>query len=129
MNRLPLLLTLFASSCVANTVHEQDEQLLGWTNEFVMEDGEHATAFYMDHERFIAPYFSTEYKTDTLTVSTLMEVNSCAEIVADIKVSNDTLFLSAKRVSSEACASVTFNKLTYVVHNPANTEFVIISGQ
>jgi hypothetical protein len=94
-----------------------------------MQDGEHANGYYQNHKNFIEYYFSAEYKTDTLKITTLIEINSCAEIVADIEISNDTLYLLTKNIGNVACASVTFNKFTYVIHNLSNEEFVIISEE
>ncbi|NVK29057.1 MAG: hypothetical protein HWE14_13470 [Flavobacteriia bacterium] len=103
------------------------DQLIDWSTEIVMEDGEHADGYYNNHLDFIKPHFSTEYQRNTLTVTTLIEINSCAETVPDIRISNDTLYLLTRQISDEACASVTFNKFTYVIHNPENKRFTIES--
>ena len=114
---------------ISSCSYKQDERLLDWSSEFVMQDDGDAEGYYQNHIKFIEPYFSSEYKADTLKVTTLIEINSCAEIIADIKISNDTLYLLTKNIGNVACASVTFNKFTYVIHNISNEKFVIISEE
>ena len=92
-----------------------------------MQDGAAADGYYTDHENFIQSYFSADYKQDTLILTTLHGINSCAEIVADIEIVNDTLYLLSQDIGDVACASVTFNKFTYIVYNPDNTKYKIIS--
>lgn len=127
MRNLILIVILFIASCSNEKTNQQDDRLLDWKSEFVMEDGEDVNSYYNDYENFIKPYFSTDYKIDTLIVTTLIEINSCAEIVADIKISNDTLYLLTKNIGDFACTSVNFNKFTYTIYNPENKRFTIIS--
>lgn len=127
LRHLTFILTLLVASCTSDRTYNQDDRLLDWTSEFVMEDGEQADGYYQDHDNFIKSYFTTHYKVDTLIVTTLIEINSCAEIIADVKISNDTLYLLTKDIGDVACASVIFNKFTYIIHNPNNKRFIIKS--
>ena len=104
-----------------------NDSLIDWSSEFVMNDGERATPYYLDHENFVKPYFSVTYKKDTLIATTLQEVNSCGKIVADIEIINDTIRLSTNQSSEIACTSVKFEKFTYIINNPSNKKFVVKS--
>ena len=127
LKNLIIILTLLVASCSADKNYKQDDRLIAASSEFIMEDGEHATPYYMNHENFIEPYFSVDYKTDTLSVTTIKEVNCCGETVADIKTSNDTLYLMTRHISDEACTCVEFRKYTYTIHNKDNKKFIIKS--
>lgn len=105
----------------------QTTPLVDWSSEFVMEDGPQADGYYQDHDNFIKPYFSSEYKKDTLVVTTLIEINACAETDAAIKISSDTLYLMTTNIDSESCSSTVFSKFTYTIYNPENRVFVIVS--
>lgn len=120
-------MTLLVISCSRNKVPKQNPVLLNWTSEFVMDDGEQANGYYHNHENFIKPYFSAVYKTDTLTTTTLREVNCCGKTVGEIKMAGDTIYLFTRHTSDVACTCVEFRKYTYVIHNPENKEFMIKS--
>lgn|SRR5690606_2357654 len=89
--------------------------LVSWSSKLIMDDGEVASAYYEDRENFIEPFLSATYSGDTLTVTTLHEINGCAEIIGDIKFGKDTLYLLTKIVSDEVCTSVKFNLFEYVI--------------
>lgn len=121
------MILLIASCSGEKKSYKQDDRLISATSEFIMKDGEDATPYYMNHVNFIEPYFSIDYKIDTLSVTTIMEVNCCGKTVADIRISNDTLYLMTRHVSDEACTCVEFRKYTYTIHNTENKEFIIKS--
>ena len=126
MRYFSLIIILLICSCT-NSAYQQHDRLLNWEHELVMEDGAGADGYYTDHKNFIQWYFSADYKQDTLIVTMLHEINSCAEIVADIKIVDDTLYLLSQDIGDVACASVTFDKFTYIVYNPDNMKYKIIS--
>ncbi len=127
MRKLTFILILLIVSCKDEKTVKQDDRLVYWKSDFIMEDGEQVDGFFKDHENFIKPYFSTKYKNDTLTVTTLMRINCCGNTIADIRTSNDTLYLLTRQISNEACACVDYYKFTYIIHNPGNREFIIQS--
>lgn len=90
-----------------------------------MDDGETASAYYGDRDNFIKPFLSTAYSGDTLTVTTLHEINSCAETFGDIKFSNDTLYLLTKIVSDEVCTSVKFHQFEYVIVKASIGDYLV----
>ena len=108
--------TIVCSSCLRSAKKDDRKGgLISCESEFVIEDGEHATSYYENRENFIQPYTNASYSGDTLRAETLHEVNSCAETIGEIRYSNDTLYLSTKRISNEVCASVEFHRFNYTV--------------
>jgi hypothetical protein len=91
-----------------------------------MGDGDHATAYYVDRNRFIKPYLSKSYIGDTLHVTTLHEVNSCARTIGKVKFSNDTLYLLTERQGDVVCTSVEFRKFSYTIKRNEIDKFQIV---
>ncbi len=92
-----------------------------------MQDGEQANGYYENRNVFIKPYCERMYiGSDTLSVKTLHEINSCAKTIGDIRFSNDTLYLSTKIVSNEVCSSVEFHQFKYVITRKNIKEYTIV---
>jgi hypothetical protein len=91
------------------------ECLISFKSEFVMEDGSEVDGYYNNRSLFIEPYTSYALNDDTLHVTTLYEVNSCAETVGRIRFSNDSLFLFVEQMGNVACTSIEFRKFDYVI--------------
>ena len=127
-NSLILIVTFFLS-CSQTRRFRTHESLISVEKVFVMEDGEHASGYYTDHENFIKPYFSEKQFGDTLVLTTLKKINACGKTIGDIRISKDTLFLESKMISDEACTSVTFTKFTYRIENPTKQKYIIKSLQ
>lgn len=100
--------------------------LISFKSEFVMEDGAEVDGYYEDRNSFILPYISRAFNQDTLHVSTLHEVNSCAETVGRIRFSNDSLFLLVEQVGSEPCTSIEFRKYHYVIVKKGIKDYTIV---
>jgi hypothetical protein len=127
-NSLILIVAIFFS-CSQTSRLRTHENLISVENVLVMEDGDHASGYYTDHENFIKSYISEKQSGDTLIVTTLKEINACGKTVGDIRISKDTLFLETKNVSDESCASVTFNKFTYRIENSTKQKYIVKSSK
>lgn len=100
--------------------------LIFYKSEFVMEDGPEVDGYYENRNMFILPYTSCAFNQDTLNVSTLYEVNSCAETIGRIRFSNDSLFLLVEQIGSEACTSIEFRKYYYVIVKKGIKDYIIV---
>ena len=121
---------LFCSMIVifgcSSNLKPKESSLLESSSEFIMEDGDESTGYYMNREKFITPYKSyTLLGTDTLLVSTLHQVNACEERGGDVLFKGDTLFLETKSVSGNPCASVIFKKYSYKIFKKGISKFYV----
>ena len=91
-----------------------------------MNDGTHADEYYENRESYIQAFSRITYSGDTLRAETLHEINACAETVCDFKVSNDTLFLTTRRVEDVVCASVKFHRFKYTIVMPNVDHYVVM---
>ena len=91
-----------------------------------MDDGDSADPYYSNPQRFKKPYITTLYTGDTLKVSTIHEVNKCAETVGKIKFSNDSLHLLTEDVGDIQCTAVEFRKFTYTIVKSDIEKYTIV---
>lgn len=122
-SRFLIFIILGFFSC--SGIRETHERLLSWKSQYIMEGSEEADGYFDDYENFIRPNYSENQVGDTLILSTLIPVNACGEIVANIRFSGDTLFLGAKYVGGNKCMSYSFNKFTFSVSNPEKVKYII----
>lgn len=115
------------SSSLTKSVEKYDvKSLVSFKSEFVMEDGSEADGYYENRNSFISPYKSYLYNKDTLFVSTLHEVNSCAETVGRIHYSYDSLYLHVEQIGEIACTSTEFRKYYYVIVKENIKKYIIV---
>ena len=128
---LTLTFGLFSCSNLTNKNQNEKtkthERLIDCKTKYVMEDGEEADGYHEDYKNFIKDYYSEEQNGDTLTVTTLIEVNACGKTIGDIEFSGDTLFLKTRQIADEVCASTMFEKFTYRIHNADKKKYEIQS--
>lgn len=120
-----LSMILLFSSCKEKI--KQHNQLVGWSRQFVAEGGPGMNDFYNDHAVFIKQYFTNDTHGDTLIVTTLKEVNACGNAIANITISNDSIYLLTNELSDILCTSSSFNTYTYKIYNPEKKQYVIVS--
>ncbi len=139
-----ILCGLFLLSCTVKTANQKSDNslkvnsmvkskekfdhqsLISFKSEFVMEDGLEVDALYNNRSKFISPFVSKTFSRDTLRVTTLHEVNSCAETVGRIRFSNDSLFLLVEQVGDLACTSVEYRKYYYVIVKKNIEKYTIV---
>ncbi len=117
-------LSLWFFACTG-TENKQHERLIGSSHTFLFEDGEHADEYYNDRLEFIKPYNSEKHVGDTLFITTLRRVNSCAETQGDIQINGDSIILLDYQIGDIACASTDFHKFEYVVFVPQDSNYII----
>lgn len=106
---------------------EKTPSLLGWSNEFVESPGEEDWSYYDDHENFISKYFSVDYQENRIVATTLLEVNCVDSIVGSIEVSNDTIFLKSDIIMTDDRVCSEYHKFEFIISNPRNIKYKIIS--
>ena len=113
-------------SCVDENENykNQNDFLINYKSEFVMEDSDATSGYYTDRSKFIESFTHKHIASDTLVLSTLFKVNACSKIRPNIRVSNDTLYLLVEDVGGNHCSSVEFRKYTYYI----NTETLNIKN-
>lgn len=99
--------------------------LIDWSTEFVFSDGPHADNYYSKRDSFIKPYKKYNVIEDTLYVSTLFEINSCRELIGDIEIKSDTIYLGFQYTGDEACASDVYHVFNYVICIPEIEKYII----
>lgn len=115
------------STRVMKEVNKYDKvSLLSFTADPPMAYDSAFDAYYENRNKFIAPYKSREIRGDTLWASTLFEINACAETVARIRFSNDSLFLHIEQVGDIACTTFGFRKYNYVIVKKDIGKYVIV---
>ena len=63
---------------------------------------------------------------DTMFVYTIKEDNGCKDLIGDIKIQADTLFLLNVNSNENGCKESNFYKFTYAILNPEHKEYVIV---
>lgn len=88
---------------------------------------QHENDYVNDHKNFISPYFSVENKEDTLIVTTLMNEHCVDETVGVIDVQYETIYLKNEVIMTGEPYCPLFYKYTFVIHNPGNNDYKIVS--
>ena len=104
---------------------KKSEYMINWSSEFVFSDGPHADSYYSNRDSFIEPYKKYNIIEDTLYVSTLFEINSCTELIGDIEIKSDTIYLGFQYIGDEACASDDYHVFNYVIFIPEIENYTI----
>ena len=127
-----IIVLIEACSSSINEVKVKHKQLIGFKSQFVMDMDELFEKPDSDYQKLtdgVNFYPETDtilYKSDTLYISYLTYVNSCAEYDGDIAIKGDSLFLKAKNIGEYECASGRIDRFVDTLHNPTNQKYIIV---
>jgi hypothetical protein len=127
-----IVVIVLIQACSSSINETKHKQLIGFKNQFVMDmdelfekpDTEYQKL--TDEVNFYPETDTILYKSDTLYISYLTYVNSCAEYGGDIEIKGDSLFLKAKNVGEYECASGRIDRFIYTLQNPNNQKYTIV---
>ncbi len=111
---------------------DKHEKLISFKSVLVMDMGEYLDLDEQerqriyDNTRFYPETDTIAYLNDTLYISYLTYVNSCAIYDGNIEIRNDTIFLEANNIGEHVCMSGRLDRFIYVIFNPDNIEYTII---
>lgn len=117
-----LTIVFFTSAC-----QQQPPTLVRWSKEFVADAYETQDAYFDDHEHFIADYFSEETRGDTLVVTTLMMEHCVDSSIGIITYDEKNIYLKTQIIMADERYCPVFYKYTYVIYNPSQTRYNIVS--
>ncbi len=100
-------------------------RLVSWESSFLSDDSGEMDAYFDNREAFISSYKSAFVSGDTLTITTVRDVNSCGEVVGSIMTLGDTIVLGTRQMSEEVCASIEFRLFTYKMVVPDSANYVV----
>lgn len=103
--------------------YKSNKMLINWDREFISNGGPEIT------EKLYKKSFSVKYLKDTIVVRALKRTNDCTNVVADIRISNDSIYLLAIEFGEITCASSSFDIYTYKILNPTKKRFTIIENK
>jgi hypothetical protein len=117
------LIILISCSCTSS----HGPTLIASSDEFVSAREVDDDAYFDDHENFISKYFSVSYEDEKIVATTLININCVHSSVASIEVSNDTIYLKAKELLGDERLCPELHKFTYIISNPENRKYKIVS--
>lgn len=109
------------------SVDHESPQLISWSSSFVKERDPEDFTYYDDHKNFIREYFSVDYPDKQIIATTLIEVNCSDSIQGKIDVSNDTIYLKSDIIQTDDRLCSGFHKFRFVISNPENKRYTIVS--
>ena len=127
-----LVIIIFIGACSSPINETKHKQLIGFKSQFVMdmdeifEKPESEYQKLTDEVNFYPETDTILYYTDTLYVSYLTYVNSCADYDGNIEIKGDSLFLKAQNIGEYECASGRVDRFSYIIHNPNNQKYTIV---
>ena len=121
------ILALLALALLVSFCQQQPPTLVRWSKEFVADAYETQDAYFDDHEHFIADYFSEETRGDTLVVTTLMMEHCVDSSIGIITYDEKNIYLKTHIVMADERYCPVFYKYTYVIYNPSQTRYSIVS--
>jgi hypothetical protein len=102
--------------------------LVSWSKELTDLDGmEEKHSYFDNHKNFIEPYFSVEYKADTIYATTLHHEQCVDKTIGLIEVSHDTIYLQKRVSMTKEPYCPEFYKYNYTIYNPGQKEYEIVS--
>lgn len=103
--------------------YKSNKMLINWDREFISNGGPEIT------KELYKKSFSVKYLKDTIVVRALKRTNDCTNVVADIRISNDSIYLLAIEFGEITCTSSSFDIYTYKILNPSKRRFMIIDTE
>ena len=100
-------------------------RLVSWESSYLFDDGAEMDTYFDNREAFISSYKSAFVSGDTLTLTTVHDVNSCGEVVGSIITSGDTIVLGTSQMSEEVCTSIEFRLFMYKIVVPDSANYVV----
>lgn len=115
------------SKTMNESIDHESPQLISWSSSFVKERDLEDFTYYDDHENFIREYFSVDYTDKQIIATTLIEVNCSDSISGRIAIAHDTIFLKYDILMTDDRLCSEFHKFRFVISNPENKHYTIIS--
>jgi len=97
------------------------------TKEYIGSAWENEDAYFDNHDEFIADYFSITQKEDTTIITTLMYEHCSDSAVGVIDCTEKTIYLKLQNIYAAEQYCPEFYKYTYVIYNPGNKEYDVVS--
>jgi hypothetical protein len=101
--------------------------LISSSHEFEVYAPENDSLYLNNHKDYIADYLSVNYSEQVINVQTLFRVHCNDSLKGQIKVSNDTIYLSKEIIMRNGRPCPEYHTFQFQIRNPSNKKYTFVS--